>query len=265
VIYNGSTDYQGSITINNANFKVNGVIDTASIAVCRNSGFSAQRGTLSGSGTLTGDVFVNSGTIFPDAGQTLTLGSLSLNAAAFDSLGSLVHITLDSTGTSLVAVNGAATLAGTLEIELDPSATTGEYIILTASSITGEFDPEVIFTGPTPNYSLEYLPEGSPTMVRFTFIGFLDPASRFQGTQQENNFGLEYELYSQLTWTASPSSGVAGYFVYRDDVKIATVSAATRSYEDHNRSQNVSYVYALVAFDADGNTSDPVTVTVSPK
>ena len=36
---------------------------------------------LSGSGTLTGDVFVNSGTISPDTGGTLTLGSLTLNSA----------------------------------------------------------------------------------------------------------------------------------------------------------------------------------------
>ncbi len=61
VVYNGTTDYQGNITINNANFKVNGLIDTASIFVCRNIGFSSQRGTLSGIGNLTGNVFVNSG------------------------------------------------------------------------------------------------------------------------------------------------------------------------------------------------------------
>src|SRR5438046_4689133 len=66
VVYNGTTGYQGTVTINNANFKVNGVINAASIFVCRNSGFSAQRGTLSGIGTLTGDVFANSGTISPD-------------------------------------------------------------------------------------------------------------------------------------------------------------------------------------------------------
>ena len=81
VVYNGTTDYQGIITINNANFKVNGQIDEASIFVCRNIGFSSQRGTLSGIGTLTGNVFVNSGTISPDTGGTLTLGSLALNSA----------------------------------------------------------------------------------------------------------------------------------------------------------------------------------------
>ena len=36
VVYNGTTDYQGSVTVNNANFKVNGEIDAASIFVCRN-------------------------------------------------------------------------------------------------------------------------------------------------------------------------------------------------------------------------------------
>ena len=82
VIYNGTTDYQGSITINNANFKVNGLIDETSIFVCRDN-VSSQRGMLSGIGTLTGSVFVNSGTISPDTGGTLTLGSLTLNSAGW--------------------------------------------------------------------------------------------------------------------------------------------------------------------------------------
>ena len=98
VVYNGTTDYQGNVIINNANFKVNGLIDEASISVCRDNGFSSQRGTLSGTGTLTGDVYVNSGTISPDTGGTLTLGVLVLNSAdpMFDTLGSLVHIGIDS-------------------------------------------------------------------------------------------------------------------------------------------------------------------------
>ena len=146
---------------------------TASIFVCRNSGFSSQRGTLSGSGTLTGNVFVNSGTISPDTGGTLTLGSLTLNSAdpVDDTLGSLVHIEIDSSGTSLVAVTGPASLAGTLEIDLDPNAMPGTYTILTSSGITGTFD-SVTFTGTTPNYTLSYLPIGNPTFVQFDFLGF---------------------------------------------------------------------------------------------
>jgi uncharacterized protein with beta-barrel porin domain len=177
IVYNGTTDYQGTITINNANFKVNGQINDASISVCRNVGFSSQRGTLSGIGTLTGNVFVNSGIISPDTGETLTLGNLTLNSAdpTDGTLGSLVHIGIDSNGTSLVSVSGPASLAGTLEIDLDPNATPGAYTVLTSSGITGTFDSiELIGTIPS-SYSLSYLPIGAPTFVQFDFLN--DPSS----------------------------------------------------------------------------------------
>lgn len=171
VVYNGTTAYQGSITINNANFKVNGEIDQASVFVCRNSSFSPQRGTLSGSGILTGNIFVNSGTISPDTGGVITLGSLTLSPAdqVNGTLGSLVHIGINSNGTSLVAVAGPASLAGTLEINLTPTATPGRYTLLTSSGITGTFD-SVTFTGTTPgSYSISYLPAGAPTFVQLDF------------------------------------------------------------------------------------------------
>ncbi|MFZ2315253.1 MAG: hypothetical protein WAW86_06315 [Gammaproteobacteria bacterium] len=174
VVYNGTTNYQGTVTINNANFKVNGQIDQAPIFVCRNVSFSAQRGTLSGIGALTGNVFANSGTISPDVGGTLTLGGLSLNPAGSGSLGSLVHTDINSSGTSLIAVTGPASLAGTLEVSLDANAHTGQYTLLTSSGITGTFD-SIIFTGTTPNYTISYLPAGSPTYVQFNFLGYPSP------------------------------------------------------------------------------------------
>jgi hypothetical protein len=263
VVYNGSTDYQGTISINNANFKVNGLIDGTSIFVCRNRNFSLQRGTLSGVGTLTGDVFVNSGAISPDSGEMLTLGSLTLNSADAESgtLGSLVHIEIDANNTSLVSVTGPVTLAGILEIDLDPSAQVGTYILLTSSGVTGTFD-SVTFIGATPNYSLSYLPSENPTFVQFNFLGFLQPATNFQGTQKKNNFGFEYELYNELTWTASSSLNVNGYFIYRDNVEIAVVDSSIQTYEDHNRKSGVSYAYSLAAFDDNGNLSSRVSFTV---
>lgn len=184
VVYNGTTDYQGNITINNANFKVNGQINTAPVSVCRDIGFSSQRGTLSGSGTLTGNVLVNSGIISPDRGEILTLGSLILNSAdpMSETLGSLVHIEIDSSSTlSVVSVTGPVTLAGTLEIDLDPHALPGTYTILTSSGITGEFD-SVTFTRQIPNYTLSYLPNEygtTPTFVQFELLGYppLSPSS----------------------------------------------------------------------------------------
>ncbi|CDR33764.1 hypothetical protein [Criblamydia sequanensis] len=266
VIYNGSTDYQGSIMINNANFKVNGLIDQASIFVCRNTSFSEQRGTLSGVGTITGNVFANSGAISPDAGSTLTLGSLALNSASPGSLGSLVHIEIDSLSHSDVNVTGPASLAGTLEIDLDPNAPPGTYTILTSSGITGAFDL-VTFTGPTPNYTLSYLPIGNPTFVQLDFMGFpidVEPPSDLQGKQKKNEFATQYELYNQLTWGASPSLDVIGYFIYRDGQRIASVPASTLSYQDHNRKKGVSYSYSVTAFNSSDEESAPITIIIRP-
>lgn len=185
VVYNGTTDYQGSIIVNNANFKVHGFIHEASTSICRNSSFSSQRGALSGSGTLSGNVFVNSGTISPDIGQTLSLGSLLLNSASEGSLGSLVHININSQGTSSVIVSGSASLAGTLEINLEPNATPGQYIILTSSGITGTFD-NVTFTGNTPSYTVSYLPIEAPTYVQLNFLGYSSIQATLNGSLLHN-------------------------------------------------------------------------------
>ncbi len=265
VVYNGTTDYQGTIIINNANFKVNGEIDAASIFVCRNIGFSSQRGTLSGMGTLAGDIYVNSGEISPDIGGTLTFGSLTLNSADLvnNTLGSLVHIEIDSSSTaSAVTVTGPVSLAGTLEIDIDPNAEPGAYKILTSSAITGTFD-SILFTGTAPNYSLTY----DPTFVQFDFLGYpthIFPASNLQGKQKKNNFGLGYELYNQLTWTSSPSPEITAYFIYRDGEEIATVNTFTSTYQDHNRKKGVSYSYAITALDSAGNESSPVNIIIAP-
>ena len=89
VVYNGTTDYQGSIQVTNATFQVNGIVDEAPVVVDRNIAFSMQKGTLGGTGTLTGNVFVDAGIVcYPSAGSTLTLGSLNLASPS----ASAVHI-----------------------------------------------------------------------------------------------------------------------------------------------------------------------------
>lgn len=174
VIYNGSSDYQGTLSIHNANFELNGGrIDQASIFVCRNLGISDQRGMLSGNGTLTGSVYVNSGVISPSIAQTLTLGSLILNPAnpLSNTLGSRVSSKINSDGASRVEVTGPAELAGELEVYIDPSTQPGSYVLLSSTGLTGTFD-QIIFNGTTPNYALGYLPLGAPTFVQLDFFGY---------------------------------------------------------------------------------------------
>jgi len=262
VVYNGTSNYQGTLKINNANFKVNGRIDNAAISVCRNIGFSAQRGTLSGSGSLTGTVFVNSGTISPDAGQTLTLGNLTLSPAGGGALGSLVHIAIDSSGTSLVSVNGPATLAGILEIALDPNAAPGAYTVLTSTGITGTFD-SVTFTGTTPNYSLSYLPVGSPTFVQFVLSSSTLPTRGLQGNNlQVANYlnalapeadalgltdqfdilnGLSSSQYQDALESISPSRNTSSLFAAQNVTFLFSESLGshfTQRRLAHNQSKN---------------------------
>ncbi len=247
VVYNGTTDYQGTIIINNANFKVNGLIDEASVSVCRNIGFSPQRGTLSGIGTLTGNIFANSGTISPDTGGTLTLGSLILSSA--DSIngtpGSLVHIDIDSSGTSLVSVSGSASLAGTLEIDLDSNAVPGAYTVLTSSGITGAFD-SVAFTGAIPSYSLSYLPIGSPTFVQFDLLGFI-PTLFTQGLQGNN---LRVANYLNKLAPDADALGLTDQFDLLNDLSPSQYQKALKAISPSRNSistfaaQNVMFMFA---------------------
>lgn len=128
---NGANTYSGQTTVNRGTLNLNGsVIGNAVVG---------SEGTLSGNATIEG----------------------ALNSSG------VIHIDINSSGgTSLVAVTGVATLAGTLEIALNSNAQLQPYTVLTSSAITGTFNP-IIFTGTTPvNYSVSY----QPTQVQFNLI-----------------------------------------------------------------------------------------------
>lgn len=116
----------------------------------------------------------------------------------------------------------------------------------------------------------------NPMLVQLDFLGFNpppppppplappNPPSSLQGKQKKNDFGFEYELYNQLKWTPSPTSGVIGYFIYRDGVKIAEVDASTHSYQDHHRKRGASYSYAITAYSPEGGESSPINIVINP-
>lgn len=58
-----------------------------------------------------------------------------------------------------------------------------------------------------------------------------------------------------LTWNASTDNiGVVGYKVFRNGTEIATVTTGT-TYKDTGLTQNTSYTYTVLAYDADNNSS----------
>lgn len=250
VVYNGTTSYQGSVLIRTANFKVNGQIDQASTSVCGNCSSSPQRGTLSGSGILTGNVFVNSGAIFPDTGETLTLGNLTLHSAdpINNTLGSLVHIEINSSGTSSVTVNGVASLAGTLEIDLNSNATPGQYTVLTSSGITGTFD-SVTINGATSNYSLSYLPVGAPTFVQFDLLGFY-PYDSSLSTEGLRGNNLRVANYLNALAPHADALGLTDQFDLLNDLPPSQYQKALQSISPSRNSiptfasQNVMFMFS---------------------
>lgn len=265
VIYNGTTNYKGSVKINNVNFKVNGEIDNASILVCRDN-VASQRGTLSGHGILTGSVFANSGSISPDSGETLTLGSLTLHTASGSSLGSLIHTNINSSGTSVVAVNGAASLAGILEVKLDATAVPGNYVLLTSSNITGTFDSVNVTsdTGKIPNYTLSYLPAGAPTFVQLNFTGFPTTSVNISATVNGSSiFNPAIVCCGRpviLGPLSVPGSGPTIYTITQKTGNVTCNIGQTRS-QTYLKMEGKNGSCTIVGT-KDGVTSNPLTVTV---
>ena len=62
------------------------------------------------------------------------------------------------------------------------------------------------------------------------------------------------QTHINLNWTASTASnGLSGYYIYRNNVKVATV--ATNSYNDSGLTPNTTYQYYIVAYDTLNNIS----------
>ncbi len=68
----------------------------------------------------------------------------------------------------------------------------------------------------------------------------------------------------QLNWQpATDETGVDKYLVYQDNTLLATLNGDVNSYEVKGLSPNSSYLFSLVAVDADGNQSVKKEVTVT--
>lgn len=110
-------------------------------------------GSLKGSGTIGGETIIENGAILSPGNSigTINLGSLLLNS------GSTTAIEIDPAASSKVNVVGSAVVAGALQVIQDPGVYPhqGSYQILTAGSLSGAFSSVNTFPGFT--FSLSYL------------------------------------------------------------------------------------------------------------
>ncbi len=89
------------------------------------------------------------------------------------------------------------------------------------------------------------------------------PPHHLRGEVIKNKFFTQTDIVNFLTWKASPDESVTSYNIYRDGKLIGTVLATSRlEFVDHNRRDDKTYVYEVVAANADGVLSSPVTIEI---
>ncbi|MES2122800.1 MAG: hypothetical protein V4492_08515 [Chlamydiota bacterium] len=81
------------------------------------------------------------------------------------------------------------------------------------------------------------------------------PPTSLTATQSSNSFGIFTEYYNTFGWTASASSDVTKYLIYRNGMFLAEVDASATQYIDSNRVQSQATTYGVAAVNAQGTVS----------
>lgn len=103
------------------------------------------------------------------------------------------------------------------------------------------------------------------TIVNFSLTPTVLPPTSIFGCTIKNKFLTQTDYIHVISWTASPSSCVKGYKVYRNRKNIAFVSSTSKlEYHDHNRNKKKD-VYSIKAVNSFGLESDAVSVTIDAK
>ena len=226
------------------------------------------------------DVFkINLGTNMFSAVMNNTSTPFAItNAAAITPTSSFAYVTdfsanavypietmSNSTLPDVVDINGFTPFAGMAGIAVIPDGSlayaagllsqTVYTIDVLMNKVIAEVDVNghIAFSAPT---GVATTPFASPAPV------VPDSPENLRGHQRFNDFGLEYSYSNLLFWNASPSGNVAGYTVYRNGVKIASLGSSTLQYTDRTVSKNTLFQYAVTAFDAMGLESAPIAIEI---
>ncbi len=155
------------------------------------------------------------------------------------------YIDVYRNGTKLITVNGTAT---SYTDNSCTANTTYTYYLKARDSVGNVSAASNSLTVTTPQPAEDTTPPTTPTGLYVVSKG---------------------ETFVAIKWNPSTDeggSGLAGYEIYRDASKIATVTAATTTYTDDGLNPGTQYVYHVRAFDNAGNYSyfsDALTVTTA--
>lgn len=91
----------------------------------------------------------------------------------------------------------------------------------------------------------------------------LSPPTSFNGYVQKVKFATQIDITNVLKWTASADPRVIGYRLTQGSTLLTEVTGqGSFTFVVHNRRKNLPNFYTLVAFDALGNESAPMYLTI---
>ncbi|MCG8615164.1 MAG: dockerin type I domain-containing protein, partial [Desulfobacterales bacterium] len=235
---NGNNDYAGAtvvlggtLALGNSATLTNTDISLVSTAVTLDTTGTATGGlslgsgqTLSGTGSVLGDIEVTSG-----AG--LAPGIMTISGSYTQASGGTMTIVASEFGVGDVAVTGAAQLDGGLHINQDSPVVLGHYYkILTADSVTGTFDHSQI-TGTeltlTPNTAVAvlYLDNGTDGNADIDLVRIL---ATYEGDANGDGIVNPTDLASlTLNWLGTGQTWQGGDFNYDGTVNPTDLAAMT--------------------------------------
>lgn len=208
-----------------------------------------------------------------------------VTAQGFQDAFSTVAVVAGMTTTADFVLNAnPGTIAGTVTDQCTGGPLPGAIVIVSDGSTIVGFG----VTDPNGNYSIDTLAPGNYTVtaaknnfqtgsasatvvsnetttVNFSLMPTILPPASISGCTIKNEFLTQTEYVHFISWTASPSSCVIGYQVFRNGKQIALVPSTSKlKYHDHNRNKKTD-VYFVKAVNSFGLVSDAVSVTVGPK
>jgi chitodextrinase len=174
--------------------------------------------------------------------QYSNLSSFTVSYTASDSGSGLAKVDLYATG---------PTDSGYAKVASDSSASGSGSFSYTATEGNGSYSFYTLATDRAGNTQPTPSSPNSRTLLDMTAPSAPTNPSTTGGNGQVS-----------LTWDASTDNvGVAGYYILRNGVSVATVT--TTSYTDVGLTNGITYSYEVEAFDAAGNVSHPSNTAVA--
>ncbi len=193
--------------------------------------------------------------------ETVTAGATTVaNFALNSNPGTIAGIVTDTcTGNpvpgALISVTQGSTIVG-----FGLTDASGNYSIDTLAP--GNYTVTAVHKNSLSESSAATVTANMTTIVNFSLTPAALAPTSISGCSLKNKFLTETDLIHALSWTASPSSCVTGYQIFRNGTQIAFVPSSKLEYQDHNRG-NKTDVYSVIAVNSFGQVSSAVSVTIN--